>query len=86
MVGDEFAATMFMVDVEGHPEDLPLRLALEELDFFTTEVRILGVYPAADHRTARARTASATTEGPSATSPLGCRARVAALGCRLHQG
>jgi prephenate dehydratase len=54
MVGDEFAATMFMVDVEGHPEDLPLRLALEELDFFTTEVRILGVYPAADHRTARA--------------------------------
>jgi prephenate dehydratase len=45
---------MFMVDVEGHPEDLPLRLALEELDFFTTEVRILGVYPAADHRTARA--------------------------------
>jgi prephenate dehydratase len=45
---------MFMVDVEGHPEDLPLRLALEELDFFTTEVRILGVYSAADHRTARA--------------------------------
>jgi prephenate dehydratase len=54
MVGEEFAATMFMVDVEGHPEDLPLRLALEELDFFTTEVRILGVYAAADHRTARA--------------------------------
>ena len=46
MVGDEFAATMFMVDVEGHPEDQPLGLALEELEFFTTEVRILGVYPA----------------------------------------
>ncbi|MDE8669727.1 prephenate dehydratase [Pseudarthrobacter sp. H3Y2-7] len=54
MVGDEFAATMFMVDVEGHPEDTPLRLALEELEFFTTEVRILGVYPAAEHRTQRA--------------------------------
>ena len=54
MVGNEFAATMFMVDVEGHPEDLPLRLALEELDFFTTEVWILGVYPAAEHRTQRA--------------------------------
>ncbi|GAB14571.1 prephenate dehydratase [Arthrobacter globiformis NBRC 12137] len=54
MVGNEFAATMFMADVEGHPEDLPLKLALEELDFFTTEVWILGVYPAADHRTARA--------------------------------
>jgi prephenate dehydratase len=51
MVGDEFAATMFMADVEGHPEDLPLKLALEELDFFTTEVRILGVYAAAEYRT-----------------------------------
>jgi prephenate dehydratase len=39
-----------MADVEGHPEDLPLKLALEELDFFTTEVRILGVYPAAEYR------------------------------------
>lgn len=50
MVGNEFAATMFMADVEGHPEDLSLKLALEELDFFTTEVWILGVYPAAEHR------------------------------------
>lgn len=54
MVGDEFAATMFMADVEGHPEDLPVRLALEELDFFTTEVRILGVYAAAEYRTGQA--------------------------------
>ena len=54
MVGNEFAATMFMADVEGHPEDLPLSLALEELGFFTTELWILGVYPAADHRTERA--------------------------------
>jgi prephenate dehydratase len=53
MVGNEFAATMFMADVEGHPEDLPLKLALEELDFFTTEVRILGVYAAAEYRTAQ---------------------------------
>jgi prephenate dehydratase len=45
---------MFMADVEGHPEDLPLKLALEELDFFTTEVRILGVYAAADYRAAAA--------------------------------
>jgi prephenate dehydratase len=44
---------MFMADVEGHPEDLPLKLALEELDFFTTEVRILGVYAAAEYRTAQ---------------------------------
>jgi prephenate dehydratase len=53
MVGNEFAATMFMADVEGHPEDLPLSLALEELEFFTTEVRILGVYPAAEYRSAQ---------------------------------
>ena len=56
MVGNEFAATMFMADVEGHPDDLPLSLALEELEFFTTEVRILGVYAAAEYRTAQAVT------------------------------
>lgn len=54
MVGNEFAATMFMADVEGHPADLPLQLALEELEFFTTEVRILGVYAAAEFRTGEA--------------------------------
>jgi len=56
MVGNEFAATMFMADVEGHPDDLPVRLALEELEFFTTEVRILGVYAAADYRAGHAAT------------------------------
>ena len=50
MVGNEFSATMFMADVEGHPEDQPLRRALEELEFFTTEVRILGVYAADAYR------------------------------------
>jgi prephenate dehydratase len=46
MVGRRFAATQFYADVEGHPEDRPLTLALEELEFFSTEVKILGVYPA----------------------------------------
>ena len=50
MVGDQFAATMFLAEVEGHPEDGPLALALEELGFFTTEFRMLGVYPAHAHR------------------------------------
>lgn len=50
MVGNEFAATTFMADVEGHPSDTPVRLALEELEFFTDEVRVLGVYPAAPYR------------------------------------
>ncbi|WP_345713778.1 prephenate dehydratase [Kineococcus glutinatus] len=46
MVGAGFAATQFLVDVEGHPSDPPLARALAELEFFTTDVRVLGVYPA----------------------------------------
>ncbi|PCC27696.1 prephenate dehydratase [Arthrobacter sp. MYb211] len=52
MVGSTFAATTFMVDIEGHPEDLPVRLALEELDFFTWEIKTLGTYAASEHRQA----------------------------------
>jgi prephenate dehydratase len=46
MLGGAFAATQFYADVEAHPEDRPLALALEELGFFSREVKILGVYPA----------------------------------------
>lgn len=46
MVEGEFTATQFYVDVEGHPDQASLRNALEELEFFSREVRILGVYPA----------------------------------------
>ena len=46
MVGGEFTATQFLAEVDGHPEDQPVRRALEELRFFTTDVKILGVYPA----------------------------------------
>jgi prephenate dehydratase len=46
MVEGEFSATQFLADVDGHPEDPPLARALEELEFFSREVRILGVYPA----------------------------------------
>ncbi|THD49842.1 MAG: prephenate dehydratase [Bradyrhizobium sp.] len=46
MVEGEFAATQFLADVDGHPEDAPLKRALEELEFYSREVRILGVYPA----------------------------------------
>ncbi len=41
-----FTATQFYADIEGHPEDLSVRLALEELAFFTSDMKILGVYPA----------------------------------------
>ena len=46
MMGGRFTQTQFYADVEGHPDEKPLRLALEELDFFAREVKILGVYPA----------------------------------------
>jgi prephenate dehydratase len=50
MVNGNFTATQFYADVEAHPDDRPLKLALEELEFFSTEVKILGVYPAAPER------------------------------------
>lgn len=50
MVGGHFSATQFLAEVDGHPADLPVRRALEELRFFTTDVKILGVYPAAPER------------------------------------
>jgi len=50
MVGGHFTATQFLCDVDGHPEQPPLRRALEELQFFSTEVRVLGVYPSARFR------------------------------------
>ncbi|UUP17736.1 prephenate dehydratase [Nitratireductor thuwali] len=45
-LGGKFFSTLFYADVEGHPEDRNLALALEELRFFSREVRILGVYEA----------------------------------------
>ena len=46
MVGGEFVAAQFYVEVDGNPQDRQLSLALEELQFFSHETRILGVYPA----------------------------------------
>ena len=53
MINGEFTATQFLCDVEGHPEQPGLRRALEELSFFSTEVRVLGVYPMAAFRLAQ---------------------------------
>ncbi|MFD1331824.1 prephenate dehydratase [Methylopila musalis] len=47
-----FTATQFYADVEGHPRDAALKRALEELKFFSSELAILGVYPAHDFRVA----------------------------------
>ena len=50
MVGGSFTATEFYADIEGHPEDRNVALALEELSYFTSTHNILGVYPADPRR------------------------------------
>ncbi len=50
MLGGRFTATQFYADVEGHPSERRLALALEELRFFSTSFSILGVYPAHPYR------------------------------------
>ena len=46
MIDGNFTVAQFYADIDGHPDQRPVRLALEELSFFSREVRILGVYPA----------------------------------------
>ncbi len=50
MVGGWFTATQFLAEVDGHPSDVGVARALEELRFFTTDVKILGVYRADSFR------------------------------------
>jgi prephenate dehydratase len=49
-LGGSFSATQFYADVEGHPDERPLALALEELAFYTAFLRVLGTYPASSFR------------------------------------
>ena len=49
-IGGTFSATMFYADIEGHPQDRSVTLAMEELSFFTKEVRLLGTYRASPLR------------------------------------
>ena len=56
-----FNATMFYADVEGHPADRPVHLALEELSFFSSEVRLLGTYRASPYRAEVAEAAAPPT-------------------------
>ena len=50
MVGGAFTATQFFAEIEGHPDDRNVKLALDELDYFTDMIRLMGVYPAAARR------------------------------------
>lgn len=50
MVDGSFTATQFYADIEGHPDDPAVARALEELDYFTSYLKILGTYPADQRR------------------------------------
>ena len=49
-IGGTFTATLFYADIEGHPDQHNVTLAMEEMEFFSAERHILGVYPAAERR------------------------------------
>jgi prephenate dehydratase len=53
IVDGNFTVAQFYADIDGHPDQRLVRLALEELGFFSREVRILGVYPASSSRHGR---------------------------------
>ena len=55
MVDGVFTATQFYADVQGHPDDPALARALDELRYFTSSLKILGVYPADPLRADQAR-------------------------------
>ncbi len=50
MLNGSFRATQFYADIEGHPDDPAVARALEELDYFTDYVKVLGSYPASAFR------------------------------------
>ncbi|MDP2618971.1 MAG: prephenate dehydratase [Hyphomicrobiales bacterium] len=49
-LGGTFNATQFYADIEGHPSEHGVKLAFEELEFFTTKFRVLGAYKASPLR------------------------------------
>ncbi|PCI87965.1 MAG: prephenate dehydratase [Hyphomicrobiales bacterium] len=49
-VEGNFSATQFYAEIEGHPDQKSVTLALEELEFFTTNIKIFGTYRRNDYR------------------------------------
>ena len=44
LTGGSFTAAQFYIEFEGHPDERPAQLAIEELGFFSTELNVLGVF------------------------------------------
>ncbi|MFT2109654.1 prephenate dehydratase [Marinomonas sp. 2405UD68-3] len=53
MVNGRFTATQFYIDVESHFQAPEMQLALEELRFFSEDIRMLGTYLADDYRSVK---------------------------------
>lgn len=49
-VDEHFNVARFYADVEGHPDERSLQLAIEELRFFAKRVAVMGTYPAHEFR------------------------------------
>jgi len=60
-----FHATMFYADIEGHPDERRVQLALEELHFFSSKVTLLGTYRASPLRACLAEEAEQRINGDS---------------------
>ncbi|WP_233356052.1 prephenate dehydratase [Henriciella aquimarina] len=54
-IDGSFTATQFYAEIEGHPDERSVQLALEELGFFSTSLKIIGVFPAHPERYRSAR-------------------------------
>jgi prephenate dehydratase len=50
MVDGNFASTEFYAEIEGHPDDRPVELAIEELHFYSERVRIIGIFAGHPYR------------------------------------
>ena len=48
--GNKFQSASFYCEVDSHPEDLGFEHALDELQFFAANIRILGTYPTHPYR------------------------------------
>jgi prephenate dehydratase len=49
-LGGSFNATKFYADIQGHPDEPNVAAALQELEFQTAKMSVMGVYPASPFR------------------------------------
>ena len=50
IIDGSFQAAQFYAEVEGHPDERAMQLAFDELDHFTSSLKVMGTYPASKYR------------------------------------